>query len=212
MTIQEVDQKELDQIDPNNLTPWEMPENLPWTPWHTVDIGKLDEFLSVIEIPRGSKYKYELHKDTGLILVDRVLHSAVHYPANYGFIPRTYCDDNDPLDVLVLGQEPVYPRVMLRTRPIGVMSMVDNMEKDDKIIAVHSDDPEYNHYTHIDELPPHKLRELQRFFMDYKALEKGDRKVNVEKLSGPDEAKKIILASIVLYKNSFVKRVQKRPM
>src|SRR6266540_1213919 len=135
-------------------------------PWH--DIPLPDDiatwFPAYIEIPQGSKVKYELDKPTGLLMVSRVLYSAVHYPANYGFIPKTYCDDGDPLDVLALGQEPVHPLCLVRCRPIGVITMADEKGQDDKIIAVQSDDPEYNHFRDISELPAHKLKELQRFF------------------------------------------------
>src|SRR5439155_1407159 len=113
-------------------------------------------FRAIIEIPKGSKVKYELDKRTGLLWLDRVLHSAVHYPANYGFLPQTYCEDGDALDVLVLGQEPVVPLCILRARAIGVMTMRDEKGQDDKVIAVHVDDPEYAHYTDIAELPPHR--------------------------------------------------------
>src|SRR5690242_18508269 len=142
--------------------------------WHDVELGDHvdDHFRAVIEIPKGSKVKYELDKRTGLLWLDRVLHSAVHYPANYGFLPRTYCEDGDPLDVLVLGQEPVVPLCILRARAIGVMGMCDEKGQDDKIVAVHVDDPEYAHYRDIAELPPHRLAELERFFLDYKVLEK----------------------------------------
>jgi inorganic pyrophosphatase len=114
-------------------------------PWHDVELGTdiTRDFRCVIEIPKGSKVKYELDKQTGMLWLDRVLHSAVHYPANYGFLPRTYCDDGDPLDVLVLGQEPVVPLCILRARAIGVLTMSDDKGQDDKIIAVHVDDPEY---------------------------------------------------------------------
>ncbi len=189
-----------------SLTPWRTPDHLDRTPWHAVDIGAMDTMWCYIEIPRGSKYKYEMHKESGLIMVDRVLHSAVHYPANYGYIPRTYCDDHDPLDVLVLGQESVYPGVLIRATPIGVMTMVDNEERDDKIIAVHSNDPEYNHYRDISELPPHRVRELERFFMDYKALEHAERVVNVERFSGVATAHQVIHESIKLYIDTFVER------
>src|SRR6185369_15561317 len=134
-------------------------------PWHDVELGEdvAREFVAVIEIPKGSKVKYELDKTTGLLRVDRVLHSAVHYPANYGFLPRTFCGDGDPLDVLVLGQEPVSPLCLMRARAIGVMAMTDDKGEDDKIIAIHLDDPEYAHYREAAELPPHRLRELERF-------------------------------------------------
>lgn len=192
-------------IDPRKPTPWKTPDHLEQTAWHHVDIESTDCFLCFIEIPRGSKYKYELHKQSGLVMLDRVLHSAVHYPANYGFIPRTYCDDNDPLDVLVLGQEPVYPGVLMYGSPIGVITMMDDDERDDKIIAVHSHDPEYNHYDDIKELPPHKIRELERFFMDYKSLEYGDRKVRIEQFSGRYKAVRTIHESIELYKKTYLK-------
>jgi inorganic pyrophosphatase len=120
----------------------------------------------VIEIPRGSKVKYELDKKTGLIVVDRVLYSSVVYPHNYGFIPRTLCEDSDPLDVLVIMQEPVIPGCFLRAKAIGLMPMIDQGEADDKIIAVCADDPEYKHYNDIKELPPHRLAEIRRFFED----------------------------------------------
>ena len=143
-------------------------------PWHDVELGTQAPSLvpAVIEVPKGSKTKYELDKKSGLIRVDRVLFSSVHYPANYGFIPRTYCDDRDPLDILVLGQDPVYPLSIMTAKPIGLMKMVDQGEADDKIIAVHAHDPEYNHYQSIDELPPHRMVEVRRFFEDYKTLRK----------------------------------------
>ena len=142
--------------------------------WHDVELGKAFPKLvpAIIEVPKGSKVKYELDKKSGLIRVDRILFSSVHYPANYGFIPRTYCDDCDPLDILVLGQEPVTPLAILTAKPIGVMKMVDQGQADDKIIAVHANDPEYSFYNSIDELPPHRLAEVKRFFEDYKILRK----------------------------------------
>jgi inorganic pyrophosphatase len=168
-------------------------------PWHDVLLGERVEesFQVVIEIPMGSKVKYELDKATGLLRVDRILYSAVHYPANYGFLPQTYCDDGDPLDVLVLGQEPVVPGCLVRARAIGVLQMRDEKGEDDKIIAVHVDDPEFAHYRDIAELPPHRLRELQRFFIDYKVLE--EKRVQVERLGGPGEAVAVIHAAIRLY-------------
>jgi inorganic pyrophosphatase len=135
-------------------------------------------FNCVIEIPRGSKVKYELDKKTGLIKVDRVLYSSVVYPHNYGFIPRTLCEDSDPLDVLVIMQEPVIPGCFLRAKAIGVMPMIDQGEADDKIIAVCADDPEYKHYNDIKELPPHRLAEIRRFFEDYKKNENKEVAVN----------------------------------
>src|SRR5213595_1315565 len=137
-------------------------------PWHDIPCEEpIDEsVVAFIEIPKGSKVKYELDKETGLLKVDRILFSAVHYPANYGFVPRTYCADGDPLDVLVLGQDEVAPQVLMRARAIGVMRMRDDKGQDDKIIAVHVDDPEYLGYKHIKDLPQHRLRELERFFLD----------------------------------------------
>ncbi|GMP35345.1 hypothetical protein CsSME_00007816 [Camellia sinensis var. sinensis] len=132
----------------------------------------------VVEITKGSKVKYELDKKTGLIKVDRILYSSVVYPHNYGFIPRSLCEDNDPLDVLILMQEPVLPGCFLRARAIGLMPMIDQGEKDDKIIAVCADDPEYRHYTDIKELPPHRLAEIRRFFEDYKKNENKEVAVN----------------------------------
>ena len=126
---------------------------------------------SVIEIPRGSRLKYEVDKPTGLLRLDRVLYSAVHYPANYGFIPRTHADDGDPLDILVLMQEPVEPLTIVRARPLGGLRMTDDKGGDDKIVGVCVDDPAFAHYTQLDELPPHVMRELDRFFRDYKQLE-----------------------------------------
>jgi inorganic pyrophosphatase len=172
-------------------------------PWHEVELGDHIErhFRAVIEIPKGSKVKYELDKRTGLLWLDRVLHSAVHYPANYGFLPQTFCDDDDPLDVLVLGQEPVVPLCILRARAIGVITMRDEKGQDDKIIAVHVDDPEYADYHDVSELPPHRLRELERFFLDYKVLE--GKTVEVKHLRGRPDAEVTIRAAIKLYAERF---------
>ena len=169
-------------------------------PCHDVALGDHIErhFRVVIEIPKGSKIKYELDKETGLLWLDRVLHSAVHYPANYGFLPQTYCADGDPLDVLVLGQEAVLPMCILRAKAIGVIAMHDEKGQDDKIIAVHVDDPEYAHYSDLAELPPHRLRELKRFFLDYKALE--DKPVTVGGMQSRAEAQRLILQAAALYR------------
>src|SRR6187397_2567809 len=143
-------------------------------PWHDSYIDDAliaTAFPAVIEIPKGSTNKYELDKETGLLRLDRVLYSAVHYPANYGFIPRTYCYDGDPLDILVLGQEPVYPLTVVEARAIGVMRMRDDKGIDDKILAVNISDPAVSEYTDRAEVPSHIEREIRRFFQDYKVLE-----------------------------------------
>ena len=142
-------------------------------PWHDVTPGDRlpAEFIAVIEIPIGSKVKYELDKDTGLLRLDRILYSAVHYPANYGFIPQTLAEDDDPLDVLVLCQEELTPLTLVNARAIGVMTMLDSGKRDHKILAVAVHDPEYNSFREASDLPPHRLTLLQRFFQDYKSLE-----------------------------------------
>jgi len=179
--------------------------------WHDVELGEdiTQHFRVVIEIAKGSKVKYELDKATGLLGVDRVLHSAVHYPANYGFLPRTFCGDGDPLDVLVLGQEPVVPLCLLRARAIGVLTMSDEKGEDDKVIAIHVDDPEYEHYRDIADLPPHRLRELERFFLDYKALE--NKPVNVGQMRGRAEAEGVVRAAARLYRERIVPTLARRP-
>lgn len=168
-------------------------------PWHDVSPGEnIDEsFISVIEIPKGSKNKYELHKKTGMLFADRVLYSSVHYPANYGFIPQTYCDDDDPLDVLVLCQEPLASLCLVECLPIGMITMTDEKGQDDKIIAVHRYDPAYNSYHDISALPPHIMRELQRFFEDYKKLE--HKEVVIDNLRGRLDAINTIKEAIDLY-------------
>jgi inorganic pyrophosphatase len=170
-------------------------------PWHDnyVDDAIVENaFPVVIEIPKGSKNKYELDKETGLLRLDRVLYSAVYYPADYGFIPRTFCDDGDPLDALVLGQEPVYPLTIVEARAIGVMRMRDEKGIDDKILAVSVRDPAFSDYSHKNQLPAHVLREVRRFFEDYKKLEQ--KEVVVEDMLGPDEALQIIREALELYR------------
>ena len=128
-------------------------------------------FTAVVEIPMGSSVKYELDKETGMLRLDRILYSAVYYPANYGFVPQTLAEDDDPLDVLVLCQEPVAPLTLVQARTIGLMTMIDSGKRDHKILAVAVNDPEYNGFKEADELPPHRLNMLRRFFQDYKTLE-----------------------------------------
>jgi inorganic pyrophosphatase len=149
-------------------------------PWHDVSPGNElpRDFQALIEIPLGSNVKYELDKPSGLLKVDRIIHSAVFYPANYGFIPQTYAEDNDPLDVLVLCQEPVQPLALIKARAIGLMTMIDSGAVDDKIIAVATNDPEFSSYVEARDLPPHRLLVLKRFFQDYKQLE--GKQVQVE--------------------------------
>jgi inorganic pyrophosphatase len=170
----------------------------PWHDSYVDDALVATAFPVVIEIPKGSKNKYELDKETGLLKLDRVLYSAVHYPADYGFIPRTYCDDGDPLDALVLSQEPVYPLTLVEARAIGVMRMRDEKGIDDKIVAVSVNDPAFAHFVDKTQLPAHVLLELRRFFEDYKSLE--HKQVVVEDLLGPDEAVAIIREALELYR------------
>jgi inorganic pyrophosphatase len=172
-------------------------------PWHSISPGvKSPEFVTaIIEIPKGSKAKYEIDKETGLLRLDRILFSSVMYPANYGFIPQTYCDDHDPLDILVLCSADVYPMSMIEAKVIGVMHMVDNGEQDDKIIAVAKNDMSVNYIDDLKELPPHTMKEIVRFFQDYKALE--EKNVTIEHLLGKKYAYKVIQESVELYDKTF---------
>ena len=173
-------------------------------PWHQVSPGDNipDLVNAIIEIPKGSKAKYEIDKASGLIKLDRVLFSSVMYPANYGFIPQTYCDDKDPLDILVLCSVDVYPLTIIEAKVIGVMHMVDQGEQDDKIIAVANHDMSVNYINDLSELPPHAMTEIVRFFKDYKALE--DKKVSIEHLLGKRYAHKVIEESLAFYKKTFL--------
>lgn len=172
--------------------------------WHEISVGdKAPDVINVvIEIPQHSKVKHELDKETGLLYVDRVLYSSVVYPHNYGFAPQTLCEDHDPLDVLVLMQEPVHPMSMLQARPIGVLHMLDQGEQDDKVIAVHVHDPAFNGYTDVSQLPPHRLLEIRQFFEDYKKNE--NKAVAVDVINGAEEAKKVVATSIQLYRDQYV--------
>ena len=172
-------------------------------PWHSVIAGKNipSEVNAVVEIPKGSKAKYELDKTSGFLRLDRILFSAVHYPANYGFIPRTFCDDGDPLDILVICSIDLEPLCIVEAKVIGVMRMQDEDQYDDKIIAVAKNDKSVNYINSMEELPPHTVVELRRFFEDYKQLE--NKKVVVDGFMGTDQAYQIINESIELYNKSY---------
>jgi inorganic pyrophosphatase len=163
-----------------------------------------DDFVAYIEIGKGMKNKYELDKETGLLILDRILYTSTHYPANYGFIPHTYADDNDPLDVLVLCSETILPGSEVRCYPIGIMRMIDQDASDEKVIAVPFGDPNYNTYKNINELPEHVLDEIRHFFSVYKNLE--HKKVQVLDMDGPEEAKRIINVCKENFDKKFLKK------
>ena len=171
--------------------------------YHDINPARIcpDDFIAVIEIPKNSKIKYELDKETGFIEMDRVLHTATHYPANYGFIPRTYGDDDDPLDVLVICSETLHPLTLVRCYPIGVIKMMDNGRADEKIIAVPFGDPTYNGYRSIHALPKHITDEMHHFFEVYKALEA--KETAVDEVKGEADAIQIIESCIAHYKVKF---------
>ena len=173
--------------------------------WHDINPKRIspDKFMAVIEIPKGCKNKYEMDKDTGLLRLDRVLYTSTHYPANYGFIPRTYGDDNDPLDVLLLCSEQIEPMTLVRAYPIGVISMIDNGRNDEKIIAIPFNDPNYNMYQNISELPKHVFEEMSHFFTVYKNLEHKETAVN--EVSDREASIKIIEKAIDDYVEKFCK-------
>jgi len=174
-----------------------------FNPWHDVELGPdaPDIVQAIIEIPMGSKAKYELDKASGLLRLDRVLYSSVHYPANYGFLPRTLGDDHDPLDILVLSQLAITPLCITRAKVIGVMRMLDNGEADDKLIAVAADDMSVAHLNGIEDLPDHLGSEILQFFREYKRLEK--KTVEVEDLQGLDVAKEILRKAITDYRKAY---------
>ena len=177
--------------------------------WHNVRPERItpDDFLAVVEIEKGSKVKYELDKESGMLILDRVLYTSTHYPASYGFIPRTYADDSDPLDVLILCSEPIIPFTLVRCFPIGVISMLDSGSRDEKIIAIPFGDPTYNIYRDIDALPSHIFHEMRHFFRVYKDLEHKETAVNKE-VMGHAEAVDIIKQAIEHYNNEFsIKRI-----
>ena len=171
--------------------------------WHDIDSSRINstDFVVCIEIPKGTKVKYELDKQTGLLMLDRILHTSTHYPANYGFIPRTYADDLDPLDVLVLSSQTIYPMTLVRCYPIGMITMVDNGRSDEKIIAIPFSDPTYNEYQNISQLPAHIFDEMSHFFTVYKSLEHKETAVN--EIQSADAATYAIQKAIDNYKVKF---------
>ena len=173
--------------------------------WHDIAEERItkNEFIGIIEISKGGKNKYELDKETGMLRLDRVLYTATHYPANYGFIPKTYADDDDPLDVLVLCQEDIAPLTLVECYPIGVLIMIDGEKRDEKIIAIAKKDPFLNMYNDVTELPAHISSEIKHFFEVYKQLE--GKKTEVEEFLGRTEAEEIIEKSIKSYKEKFNK-------
>ena len=174
--------------------------------WHDMDPMRINPecFMVVVEISKGSKVKYELDKQTGLLKLDRILYTSTHYPANYGFIPRTYADDMDPLDVLVLCSETIHPMTLVKCYPIGVITMIDNGRNDEKIIAIPFDDPTYNSYTGIEQLPKHVFDEMTHFFSVYKALENKD--TAVDEVKGLAAAVDIVTEAIENYKKCFAEQ------
>ena len=172
--------------------------------WHDISPDRIhqDDFIAVIEIPEGSKAKYEMDKETGLLRLDRVLYTSTHYPANYGFIPRTYANDGDPLDVLVLCSERIYPMSLVRCYPIGVIIMEDGGSRDEKIIAIPFDDPTYNGYRDISALPQHIFDEMEHFFTVYKELENA-KATSITDVEGRTVAEQVIAACLEQYKKDF---------
>ncbi len=166
--------------------------------WHDISPKRItpDDFMVVIEIEKGSKCKYELDKETGVLMLDRILYTATHYPANYGFIPRTFADDGDPLDVLVLCSQELNPMTIVRCYPIGLITMMDNGHYDDKIIAIPFSDPSYNEYTDISQIPKHIFDEMSHFFKVYKELEGKETATEVNDASSAEDAKRIVEKAI----------------
>ncbi len=171
--------------------------------WHDISPERIkpEVFTAVIEIPIGSKNKYELDKETGLLKLDRVLYTATHYPANYGFIPRTYAEDNDPLDVLVLCQEEIAPLTLVECYPIGILSMIDNGENDEKVIAVPVREPNLSIYQDISELPAHLSNEIAHFFEVYKYLE--NKQTAILEMDGAADARACIKKCMEMYEEKF---------
>ncbi len=173
--------------------------------WHDISPEKIksNDFVMCVEIEKGGKCKYELDKETGFLKLDRILYTSTHYPSNYGFIPRSYADDLDPLDVLLLCSESIHPMTLVRCYPIGVISMIDNGRLDDKIIAIPFNDPSYNAYTDISQIPPHIFEEMMHFFRVYKELEGKETAIN--EMKGSKDAQRIVEKAIKSYKEVFEK-------
>lgn len=173
--------------------------------WHDISPERINsnDFIGVVEITKGSKMKYELDKETGMLKLDRILYTSTHYPANYGFIPRTYAADDDPLDVLILSSEKIDSLVLVRCYPIGIIEMIDNERHDEKIIAIPFSDPMYNTYRDISELPSHVSEEMRHFFTVYKALE--HMETAVQEVGSHEQAEAVIAAAIKSYNEKFVK-------
>ena len=169
--------------------------------WHDVKAGNVDELNTIIEIPKDSKLKYELDKKTGLLMLDRAMHSSVAYPGNYGMVPQTLWEDGDPLDVLVISDYPIHPLTLVKARPIGVMKMIDDGESDDKIIAVVSDDPRYDEIQDLDDVALHRVKEIKNFFETYKLLR--NKKVEITSVEGKQAAKNAVKKSFKLYKEKY---------
>lgn len=171
--------------------------------WHDLSLG--DEVPKVVnivvEIPKGSNVKYELDKDTGLISLDRFLHSAVYYPGDYGFLPRTHCDDGDPLDVIVITNTALVPGTVARAKILGVIKMIDGGEEDDKLIAVYDKDPRFKHVSSLKDVSEHVLEEIKHFFATYKALEK--KEVEIKAIEDTEKAYRVLTDSIALYDKEF---------
>lgn len=173
--------------------------------WHSISPERVtpEDFICVIEISKGSRNKYELDKETGFLILDRILYTSTHYPANYGFIPRTFGDDGDPLDVLLLCSESIQPMTLVRAYPIGVITMLDNGKNDEKIIAVPFNDPNYNSFHDISDLPPHRISEMEHFFKVYKMLE--HKETAIKEQGNREEAVQIIKNCLENYINTFIK-------
>ncbi|MBW2983063.1 inorganic diphosphatase [Candidatus Woesearchaeota archaeon] len=173
-------------------------------PWHDLPFGEHapDEVQAFIEVPKGSRLKYELDKDSGFIKLDRVLYSAVHYPGDYGFIPQTLSEDGDPTDIVIIANFPVHPSTIVRARPIGILEMVDADERDEKIIAVHASDPRFDRYQDLEDMGEHQVLEIKHFFETYKQLQGKD--VEIKGIHGKEAAHEAIRKAIESYQEGFI--------